>query len=414
MADRPAQSHPDQFPDWADLKGAYRFFDHPEVTAKAIIAPHTKHILERCAEHPVVLAIQDDTHLSGRINREVHTTLAVLPDGDCLGILDLHPFKHVVVPLRETRAQRQQRWRESLVWSDAVDAIGHAPEGTRLIHVADRAADNFELFEVCAKRGVGLVVRAHHDRRVVGEEGEKLWDRMAAQKVSGKRTVTASTQRNVRGFIVRKPRVIKLEIRFATVEMQVPWNHPGKHLPHTLQVIYASEAKPPKGEEAIDWLLLTNEPVASLEDAERILGYYEHRWKIEEWHRVLKEGCGVEKANFDDPENYLRRAAVLAVVAVRLMQLRDLADTGKPIAQDPKALCKWLPKLWRTVAAKLLKIPLAELTPRQFLLLVAKRGGYIGRNSDPRPGMKVLWRGWFAFHLLVQGASLFSPNSSSG
>ncbi len=126
------------------------------------------------------------------------------------------------------------------------------------------------------------------------------------------------------------------------------------------------------------------------------------------------EGCGVEKANFDDPENYLRRAAVLAVVAVRLMQLRDLADTGKPIAQDPKALCKWLPKLWRTVAAKLLKIPLAELTPRQFLLLVAKRGGYIGRNSDPRPGMKVLWRGWFAFHLLVQGASLFSPNNSSG
>ena len=208
MADRPAQSHPDQFPDWADLKGAYRFFDHPEVTAKAIIAPHTKHTLERCAEYPVVLAIQDDTHFSGRINREVHTTLAVLPDGDCLGILDLHPFKHVVVPLRETRAQRQQRWRESLVWSDAVDAIGHAPEGTRLIHVADRAADNFELFEVCAKRGVGLVVRAHHDRRVVGEEGEKLWDRMAAQKVSGKRTVTASTQRNVRGFIVRKPRVI--------------------------------------------------------------------------------------------------------------------------------------------------------------------------------------------------------------
>lgn len=115
MADRPAQSHPDQFPDWADLKGAYRFFDHPEVTAKAIIAPHTKHTLERCAEHPVVLAIQDDTHLSGRINREVHTTLAVLPDGDCLGILDLHPFKHVVVPLRETRVQRQQRWRESLV-----------------------------------------------------------------------------------------------------------------------------------------------------------------------------------------------------------------------------------------------------------------------------------------------------------
>ena len=94
-----------------------------------------------------MLAIQDDTHLSGRINREVHTTLAVRPDGACLEILDLHPFKHVVVPLRETRAQRQQHWRETLVWSDAVDAIGPAPEGTQLIHIADREADNFELFE---------------------------------------------------------------------------------------------------------------------------------------------------------------------------------------------------------------------------------------------------------------------------
>lgn len=79
-----------------------------------------------------MLAIQDDTHLSGRINREVHTKLAVRPDGACLEILDLHPFKHVVVPLRET-----------LVWSDAVDAICQAPEDTRLIHIADREADNF-------------------------------------------------------------------------------------------------------------------------------------------------------------------------------------------------------------------------------------------------------------------------------
>ena len=71
--------------------------------------PHTKHTLELCAGHPVVLAIKDDTHLSGRINREVYTTFAVFPDGDCLGILDLHPFKHVVVSLRETRAQRRQR-----------------------------------------------------------------------------------------------------------------------------------------------------------------------------------------------------------------------------------------------------------------------------------------------------------------
>jgi hypothetical protein len=48
--------------------------------------------------------------------------------------------------------------------------------------------------------------------------------------------------------------------------------------------------------------------------------------------------------------------------------------------------------------------------------LVAKIGGYLGRNNDPPPGHQPIWRGYAALPLMAMGfalsdASLFSVNS---
>ncbi len=58
------------------------------------------------------------------------------------------------------------------------------------------------------------------------------------------------------------------------------------------------------------------------------------------------------------------------------------------------------------MVAKLGKYEASSLTPQQFLLTIAKRGGYIGRKSDPRPGWKVLWAGWYEISIVVEGAEL--------
>jgi hypothetical protein len=38
--------------------------------------------------------------------------------------------------------------------------------------------------------------------------------------------------------------------------------------------------------------------------------------------------------------------------------------------------------------------------------LVAKIGGYIGRNNDPPPGHQLLWQGYREFQFMCQGFAL--------
>jgi hypothetical protein len=41
-----------------------------------------------------------------------------------------------------------------------------------------------------------------------------------------------------------------------------------------------------------------------------------------------------------------------------------------------------------------------------YILLLAKLGGYIGRSSDPPPGNKIIWRGYNKLNELCEGFML--------
>lgn len=45
-----------------------------------------------------------------------------------------------------------------------------------------------------------------------------------------------------------------------------------------------------------------------------------------------------------------------------------------------------------------------QLTPREFWLRIARQGGYIGRTHDDRPGWSTIWKGWYDFIFMLQGA----------
>ena len=49
---------------------------------------------------------------------------------------------------------------------------------------------------------------------------------------------------------------------------------------------------------------------------------------------------------------------------------------------------------------------IATLSPRQFWQTIARRGGWLGRKHDGRPGWKAVWDGWHDVALLVEGAML--------
>ena len=98
--------------------------------------------------------------------------------------------------------------------------------------------------------------------------------------------------------------------------MPVP-NHRSPYLkqlspaPILMWVVHAVEVDAPEGVEPIEWILLTSLPVASFEDAWLVLGYYEKRWLIEEWHKALKTGCRVEHRQLKTKERLERITGLL-------------------------------------------------------------------------------------------------------
>ena len=106
---------------------------------------------------------------------------------------------------------------------------------------------------------------------------------------------------------------------------------------------------------------------------------------------------------FDDAADMQRLAAIKGVIAVRLLRLRELAERA---GDEPASLQQAVPHPWLRVAAALAQVAPLALTPRQFWLTIAQRGGYLPQGRDPRPGWKVLWRGWSYIQTMFQGVEL--------
>src|SRR5829696_6749017 len=64
FAAQPSVSIPKSCASWAQAKGAYRFFAHPNVPSASLLEPHQERTRERCLQQPVVLVVQDTTGLN--------------------------------------------------------------------------------------------------------------------------------------------------------------------------------------------------------------------------------------------------------------------------------------------------------------------------------------------------------------
>jgi hypothetical protein len=449
MAARPDQSLPHQTGNWADLMGAYRLFNNASVEPAAIQQPHWQITRERCAGYRVVLCVQDTSELDytgyrakeglGKIGRQngqgllQHSVLAVLPDGQLLGLLHQRCQVRVPAPKNETRLERSARWNEGQFWADGVMAVGPAPEGTRFITVTDRAGDNFATFDACDQMGHGFIIRAQHDR-CVNNDQDRLWACMEKQpvlrtiKVKVPARAAARTTNKGLGGKSQPARVAKVQVRVGHVLLDAPKKDPLHRASRWVYVVYATEVNPPAGvSEPIDWMLLTSEPVHSAREALVIIGYYRRRWIIEEYHKVQKSGCNLEHSQLQDVDALRRLAALVGVLAVRMLWLRDLAaphltipsaksssnSSSDSAAQNPAALQALMPMIWITVVARLAEVKNpGKLTPHQFWRTIAKRGGWLARKHDGRPGWKTLWRGWHEMALLVEGAKLLIPTEA--
>jgi len=59
-------------------------------------------------------------------------------------------------------------------------------------------------------------------------------------------------------------------------------------------VVHVLETSPPLDAQPVEWFLLTTCEITTTEQAQECLRWYCLRWRIEDWHRVLKSGCRIE------------------------------------------------------------------------------------------------------------------------
>ena len=111
-------------------------------------------------------------------------------------------------------------------------------------------------------------------------------------------------------------------------------------------------------------------------------------------------GCRAEQRRLEEADRLVPLLGALAIVAVRLLGLRDAArcDADAP-ADVPQTTIKIL-------AAKLQQSTECFATNRDFLRGVAGLGGFLARKSDGEPGWQTIWKGWFVLMILVEGYEL--------
>lgn len=427
MAAAPGASLPRQHEgSWAGLKGAYRLLSNPEVEPQAMQQPHRELTWKACQAAAVVLVVQDDTELDftrRAARRSVsgmgplsgpglgrglyqHTAMAVdAATGHALGLLDQRWWVRGEPHHGETRRQRQGRITEADRWELVARDLArrHEPwDRTRLIHVGDRGSDVWRFMQACGELGHGFVIRAQHDRRVGPEVADspacqRLWATLQHQTPQAGLTLHLTPQRKSQGTITRRRRTARVLLRFTRLTLPPPRNDPRTAAaePLTVSAIHVHEDDLPadaKPGERINWMLLSSEPAHDVADALRIIGVYQQRWLIEEFHRALKQGCRLEASRLDHAHDIQRLAALQSVIAVRLIQTRDAAHDPQ-IANDPAALLPLTTPEQRQIVALWTNRPVQTLTPKQFYLAIAKRGGHIGRTGDGPPGWLTLSRG---------------------
>jgi hypothetical protein len=116
----------------------------------------------------------------------------------------------------------------------------------------------------------------------------------------------------------RPGRLADLAVRKLHIQLPPPEYYSDK-APVDIWLVHALEINPPPGIKAVEWFLLTTVNIASSTDAERCLRWYTLRWRIEDWHRVLKSGCRIDRLAHATAERLRRAIGINLVIAWRIM-----------------------------------------------------------------------------------------------
>jgi hypothetical protein len=373
-----------------ELKAYYRFINkkHERMNPTGILSGHRRETIRRIKSQRRVLAVQDTTDLdfsdrlhcndlgdigknqTGTVSQglKMHSLLPLSESGTPLGVLGTNIYA-AHFGSEEKARNRPIEEKESFRWLRTLDELAEVSEWapkTELIAIGDRESDMFELFDYRRRkaRHIHLLVRARHDRCL--EEGpRKLFAHLESLPLMAKATISVPRQREKKGKPSqpgRSPlpaRQAKVQLRWERVTISAPKTEQTRHLPPVqLWALLVREVDPPEGAKPLRWVLLTTVPIESRKQALRCLRWYTRRWRIEEWHRVLKSGCRIEAHQHQSAGKLACAIAIDTVMAWRVMALillgREAPDLPCDLIFEPWE-CRLLEALQPLVAPETMR-----------------------------------------------------------
>ncbi|MEM9681264.1 MAG: IS4 family transposase [Bacteroidota bacterium] len=418
----------------SSIKATYNFFHNDKVSVDKMIAGHLEvHQKDRDqVQKQVLLVAQDSSDLvySGKRssadfgpllcknNRgcKLHSSLMISPSGVPIGL-----FKQSsIIRSDATFGKSHHRTREpiedkeSYRWLEHFEALQdyfHSYPNIEVFNVCDREGDFYELLAAGKVDHVHLLIRSQYSQTLKDDPEHKIHSKVASDPVRATFKFDIANSEN------RKTRKATVTLKFCPVHFELTYPNPfQRELPAVnYWAIQVEETNPPKGIKPVKWILLSSKKVKSIAMAKTIVRYYELRWIIERFHYILKVGAKVTQLQLSTTERVLNAVAAYSISAVNIMRINYLARVHPDWDIDQIGVTELEYKALYSYASsnidKKLKFdPVHPPTIREFVITIARLGGFTDFSNQPHPGLKVFWRGWNTFQTIVKSYRAFFSN----
>lgn len=411
----------------AKIEAAYRFIRNEHICPQAIAESGFMQTSDIIKQLPLVLAIQDTTGLtfkhsvceelgdvscantlkkpSKRKTRTLyaHSTLAIDAHNEhVIGLLDQYYWfrKTKVKGTREQQQHRPFEEKESYRWQQTlIDIKARTGDLSNVLNICDREADIYEYMDYQKTEGHRFLVRAKDNRKLTFPQCNL---NQLVKTAQGQCCYVVDVKQRAG----RKSRQAQMTLSYQSIVLCKPKRASGQN-ELAINVIICQE-KESKQENPLCWILYTTEPVNTAEEAQQLVRYYELRWRVEEFHKTWKtDGTEVEELRLQHSNNIQRIAIIKAFIAVRLLQLQNMAQDSQ-LAKEVSCTCYVKEMTWKLLWLKVEKRTLPEKTPslHWFYYGIAKLAGWYDSKRNGRVGVKVLWQGWLKLAEMIESAEL--------
>ena len=386
--------------DKALKKGAYRLFSNNEFDALEVSKKHREKTAKRMLKHPIVLCLADTTTIShagkksikdlgsvgGKIKRDnedvadgflFHAGIALTPSGIPLGVQSFICWSR--------NLKSHGMGKESEKWSNCFDEASESyTSKTQMIYVADREADQYNLIKHILDNNKDFVIRSKHNRKIHGK------NYYLQEEIDKNETVVHHEESDQ-------------YIKYGELGFNDPTSLKAENLKHKnvdfVELNYVHTRLYDK-----EWTLLTSLPINNKKDALNVINYYQKRWQVEEYFKVLKGGgCKVEKSNLRTFDRLVRHLSSIAVISWRIHYLQQLSRQ-RPEEKAIKHISKSELEALSLNKFKKCTPDIYEWDLSLVIKLIAELGGF-NIIKGKEPGLTTLYKGLFKLEAKAETVS---------